>query len=203
LDAGALDDVIRIAVMRRLARGEVLALEGDPCTAVYLVVEGRLHAIKISSQGREQVLNELHAGQIFYLVPALDNGPLPVTTQAATRATVVVFGRDEFMTLLHRHPRISIQLLSSFAGRLRRLSTLVEDLSLRTVSQRLARLLVRQVESPGRHRMTQREMAAQLGTVREVVARSLAQFEAQGLIRVRRGAIEILDLNALRDESCT
>jgi CRP/FNR family cyclic AMP-dependent transcriptional regulator len=202
LDAAQLDDVARRASLRRLMRGEVLALEGDPCTAVYLVMEGRIYAFKISPQGREQVVNELQSGQVFYLVPALDNGPLPTTTQAATRATVIVFGREDFADLLHRYPSLSVHLLTAMAERLRRLSTLVEDLSLRSVSQRLARLLVGQVESPGRHRMTQREMAAQLGTVREVVARSLSQFESQGWIRVRRGAIEIIDLEALREESC-
>ena len=89
------------------------------------------------------------------------------------------------------------------------LSSLVEDLALRSVPERLARLLLARIESgcqgsaygsraATRRRMTQREMAAQLGTVREVVARNLADLERRGWIQVRRGVIEIVDPDALR-----
>jgi len=66
------------------------------------------------------------------------------------------------------------------------------------VSERLAKLLLAHAASPDERRTTQREMAAQLGTVREVVARTLAQFEMQGWIRLERGSITIVDAEALR-----
>lgn len=197
LDAAQLDWVARLATLHRLSRGQILSLEGDPCSTVYFVVEGRVRAIKMSPQGREQVVNELQPGQAFYMVPALDGGPLPVTTQGATRATLVGFSCRDFVALLRRYPSIMMHVLGEFARRLRRLTSLIEDLALRSVSGRLARLLIERAKSAS-HRMTQREMAAQLGTVREVVARSLAQFERQGWIHVRRGLIEIVDPDALR-----
>jgi len=190
--------IAQLASSRTLARGEMLALEGDACTSVYFVVQGRIRAFKISPQGREQVVSELGAGQAFYIPPALDGGPLPVTTQAATKATLISFSRQDFLLLLQRHPSIAMQVLVDLARRLRQLSSLVEDLSLRSVQERLARVLLERAgTSEGRH-LTQREMAAQLGTVREVLARALSQFEHQGWIRVRRGLIEIIDPQALR-----
>jgi CRP-like cAMP-binding protein len=199
LGASDLDHVASLTSLRTLARGEMLSLEGDPCTMVYFVIEGRVRAYKISPQGREQVVTEIQAGQSFYLAPALDGGPLPTSTQAATRAILLCISGQDFVALLQRYPPLAMHVLVDFASRLRRLSSLVEDLSLRSVSERLARLLVARAQSPDGHSMTQREMAAQLGTVREVIARTLMQFEREGWIRVRRGVIEIVDLAALQD----
>lgn len=184
--------------VRSLGEGEILALEGEPCTAVYLVLRGRIHALKISVEGREQIVNSLLPGQMFYLVPALDGLPLPATTQAASRAIVLAIPRQAFLESLRACPDMALAILRDFAGRLRRLNALAEDLALRSVAQRLARLLYERASRPGSPRMTQREMAAHLGTVREVVARTLAQFEREGWIRLGRGLIEILDVEALR-----
>ena len=119
--------------------------------------------------------------------------------RAATRATLVAFPREAFRRILTQHPPVARPVLRDLAVRLRRCTVLIEDLSLRTVPERLARLLLERArEAPETRRMTQQEMAMQLGTVREVVARSLAQFEAQGWIHMERGTIEILDLGALR-----
>jgi len=191
--------IARAASLRSLVRGEVLALEGEPCTTVYLVLEGRVRALKMSPQGREQVVRELRPPEVVHLVPALDDGPLPATIRAATRATLVAFPREAFRRILTQHPPVARPVLRDLAVRLRRCTVLIEDLSLRTVPERLARLLLERArEAPETRRMTQQEMAMQLGTVREVVARSLAQFEAQGWIHMERGTIEILDLGALR-----
>lgn len=195
------NDVSQLAMQawpRDVERGAIIALEGDPCAVVYLIAQGRVKAIKTSLQGREQVVHVMSPGEVFYLAPALGGGPLPVTTQAVTRARLVGFTRDDMLSCLGRHPGIALQILVEYAQRLRQMTSLVEDLALRTVAERLARLLYEQVSAPGRHRMTQREMASRLGTVREVVARNLAEFERQGWIRLGRGTIEILDLKALR-----
>ena len=197
LNAKEIERIAVLAAVRTYDRGEIISLEGDPCTAVYFVLKGRVHAVKTSLQGREQVIDELGPGQPFYVVPALDGKPLPVTSRAATEATLISFARADFLDLLSRHSGVCMKVLVGFASRLRRLSALVEDLALRSVSQRLAQLLIRRVRSEEGHRMTQREMAARLGTVREVVSRTLARFEQDGYIDVRRGVIEILDLDAL------
>ncbi|MBC7234592.1 MAG: Crp/Fnr family transcriptional regulator [Chloroflexi bacterium] len=201
LDETERQDLATTATVRTLARGEILALEGDECHRVYIVAQGRIQALKMSAEGREQVVAELLPGQVFYAVPALDGQGVPTTTQAATRATVIGFECQQFVHLLATHPTVAMHLLRDFAARLRRLSQLVEDLALRPVSARLARLLVERALSPQGHRMTQREMASRLGTVREVVSRALSEFEGRGWIAVHRGRIDILDLEALKRET--
>lgn len=199
LEGAEIAAIARLATTRQLAAGEVLALEGDPCRAVYFVMRGRVRAFKLSPQGREQIINELLPGQIFYLVPALDGGVLPTTTRAATRTTLLSFPCAEFVRVLEDYPGVAVQVLREFACRLRALSSLVEDLSLRTVPQRLAKFLVERAQKPGQRQLTQREMAAQLGTVREVIARSLADFDQRGWIHLERGLIEVQDLDALME----
>lgn len=201
LDQMALHQVASVASPQRVGRGQILALEGEPCRAVYLVMSGCIQALKMSPEGREQIIGDIGPGEFLYLVPALDDGPLPVTTRALSDTMLLSFALQDFLALLSRYPSISLAVLQSFARRLRQMAALIEDLSLRSVSQRLAKLLLRWAESPNRRRMTQREMAAQLGTVREVVARTLSQFESEGWIVMQRGRIQVRNLQALRCEA--
>jgi len=199
LDVRVLQRLARSAAPVTLHAGELLAFAGDPCEAVYFVVQGRLRAFLSSPQGREQVVSELTAGDLFYLVAALDDQPLPVSTQAATRATLLRLPRADFVALLREQPDLAMRVMRDLCQRLRQLTTLVEGLSLFSVPQRLARLLVERATTPDAERLTQREMAARLGTVREVVARALSQFAERGWLRLGRGSIAIEDLQALRD----
>ena len=201
LDRAQVSRLSQMASLRRLAPGQILALEGDPCEFVYLIFQGSARVLKTSPEGREQVLDRLGIGEPLYLIPALDGGPLPATVQALEELELICFSRAAFLRLLDQYPAVCKQILRDLAARLRRFGALAADLSLRTVSQRLAKMLVERALSSGRHRATQREMAAELGTVREVVARSLSQFEKWGWIRLGRGLIEILDLTALREHA--
>lgn len=201
LEEQELDALTRMGTLHKMDRGQILGLEGEDCMSVYFVMEGRIRAIKMSLGGREQVLGEFEPGEAFYMVPALDGGPLPVTTRTATRATLLRFSRQDFFELVERHPPMAMRVLTTLARRMRRLTSLVEDLSLRSVSERLAKMLLQRAESAHAQRITQREMAAQLGTVREVVARNLSQFQDRGWIELHRGSIEVIDAQALRREA--
>ena len=107
LSEPALLDLVRVAYTIHLGRGEMLGLEGAPCEAVYWVMSGSLRALKMSPEGREQVVNNLGPGQVFYLVPALDGEPLPVTTQALHKSEVLALGRDDLLALLRREPSVA------------------------------------------------------------------------------------------------
>ena len=176
------------------APGETITFEGDPCQAVYFVTEGQVRIYRISPEGREQVLKRLGPGRAFNLVPVLDGGPNPSSAMAWTRVTVYAIGRDSFLQMMHECPSLADAILADLAGKLRHMTALVEDLSLRTVGARLAKLLLVQAAEKEKapRRITQQEMAAQLGTVREVVGRALAELEREGLIRMDRHRIVII-----------
>jgi CRP/FNR family cyclic AMP-dependent transcriptional regulator len=199
LDETALRAVAEGAISRRYSDGEIIFLEGDPCAGLCIVEEGRVKLFKVSQEGREQIVKLLGPGEFFNEVAVLDGGPNPVSAMAALESTLRVIGRDTMLHLLARHPAIAVGVIENLAARARHLLSLVEDLSLRTVSSRLAKLLVTEAaaddEAP--RRMTQQEMAAQLGTVREMVSRALRSFEEEGLIRFDRHRIVVLDAEGL------
>jgi len=197
-------EVFRHGQKRSYGPGEVISLEGEPPEAVHFVLRGRVKVYKLSPEGRAQVLAQLRPGDIFNLVPALDGGPNPATAEALDQVTMYVFPCQSFIQMVKRYPDLAWAILENLAQRLRHLTALVEDLSFRTVRGRLAKLLLEQASKGQVERegwLTQEEMAARLGTVREVVSRSLRSLEEEGLIRIARHRIIILDREALEEQA--
>jgi|YNPNPStandDraft_1061719.scaffolds.fasta_scaffold25374_4 CRP/FNR family transcriptional regulator len=201
LDRRALERVAAVIRRQRFGRGEFLLLEGETAQAAYLILRGRVRVSKVSAEGREQVLALLGPGEGLNLVPIFDGGPNPASAQALTEVEVYVLPRAEFLRLVEEFPQVARNVLADFAAKLRLLVGLVEDLSFRTVGARLARfLLSREAAVPGR-RWTQEEIAAHLGTVREVVGRVLRVWQEEGVIRRERGRIVVLDRAALEKKA--
>lgn len=192
-----------MAVARRQVyeRGDFLLYEGEPCRIVLFIARGRVRVSKVSPEGRAQVLALLGPGEGLNLVPAFDGGLNPASAEALTAVEVYTFTRTEFLALTEELPQVARNILSDFSGKLRGLVGLVEDLSFRTVGARLARFLLAHGETiPGRH-WTQEEIAAHLGTVREMVGRVLRAWREEGLVRLERGRVVVLDRAALERKS--
>jgi CRP/FNR family cyclic AMP-dependent transcriptional regulator len=201
LDERQLSRVAAVARRQTFARGAFLLMEGEPCRIVYLVARGRVRVSKVSAEGREQVLALLGPGDGLNLVPLFDGAPNPASAQALTEVEVYTFTSADFLDLVSEVPQVARNVLADFAGKLRRLVELVEDLSFRTVSSRLARfLLTPGTALPGRH-WTQEEIAAYLGTVREMVGRVLRAWQDEGLVRVERGRVVVLDREMLEEKA--
>ncbi len=184
---------------RTFRRGELILLQGEAPRAVYLIVHGQVRIYHLSPEGREQVVKRLGPGGAFNLVPVLDGGPSPSSATAWTDVTVHAIECGDFVRIVRQYPAVAMAVLADLAAKLRHMTALVEDLSLRTVGARLAKLLLTQAvqKEAAPRRMTQREMAAQLGTVREVVGRALAELQREGLIRMERHRIVIVDRTSL------
>jgi len=203
LDEAALEAIAQAAIRRHYGKDEVIFLEDDPCAGLCVVEEGRIKLFKVSLDGREQVVKLLGPGEFFNEVAVLDGGPNPVSAMAALESTLRIIDRRTMLDLLARYPALAQGVIENLAARARHLVSLVEDLSLRTVSARLAKLLLTQAVGGDKapRRMTQQEMAAQLGTVREMVGRVLRGFEEEGLIHFDRHRIIILDQEGLENRA--
>jgi CRP-like cAMP-binding protein len=202
------DDVLTAlataTIERRPARGQVIFMEGEPCAGLYIVVEGEIKIFKLSPQGREQILRQLGPGSTFNEVAVLDGGPNPASAAALTSATIRIIARDDIKRLAQAHPDLAWALIESTARHTRHLVAMVEDLSLRSVKARLARLLlVEALRSPDageidrRRMVTQADLAARLGTVREMIGRGLRELADEGLIVLDRHRIVISDPDGL------
>ncbi len=191
------DDLYYLAarmIERCFAKGETILVEGEPSEGLYLVGEGQVRIYKLSPEGREQVLRYCGSGTSFNEVAVFDNGPNPANAIAATPCVLWIVPREILMELLEANPKLALAIIQNLGARLRHLVGLVEDLSLRHVNSRLAKLLLETSPAGQTPRsLTQQEMAARVGTVREMIGRSLKQLETRGLIQIETGRIVIVD----------
>lgn len=200
VDADTLDAVARSAICRSYQEGQIILLEGDPSSGLCVVEEGWLKAVRTSPEGREQVLHILGPGEVFNAIGVLASPTNVGTVIALEPATVWFIRREALLRLIDAHPALARIIIHSLAERVQHLITLVEDLSLRTVEARLARMLLEKATEETLHRRhwaTQAEMAARLGTVPDVLNRALRSLAEKEIIRVERHQILILDRDGL------
>jgi len=195
-----LSAVARSAVERSYRRGDPVFLEGDSCEGLYVVKSGRVRVYKISPEGREQVLLVAGPGGTFNEVPVFDGGPNPASVEALEPTVLLLLPKTTLLAMVEAQPEIGRAFMRTFATRLRQLVGLVEELSFKTVTGRVARILLEQLPSStgeggeqAPRRLTQREIAAMAGTAREVAGRALKALEQQGAVRIERGRIVIVD----------
>lgn len=181
---------------RHVAKGEILIFEGEKGSGIYCVKRGLVKIYKLAPDGREQILRLATNGESFNEVPALDGGSNPASAAALEVSDIVVISQRYLDTMLQTRPEIALAVIRVLAGKLRHLVELVEDLSLKDVTGRVAKLLLDRTDHPAEsqgHHFTQQEMAAIVGTAREVVGRALKKLESIGAITVRHGEIVIVN----------
>lgn len=201
----ASEDLAHVAAMtveRNYDRSDIILLEGDLGGALYYVRSGLVKVFKTSTGGKEQMLRLVAAGQTFNDVPALDGGPNPASAAAMEQSSLYMIERAQLRRLIMTRPQVAEAAIQTLAKALRHLVALVEDLSLRHVTARIAKILLDQQSSSQDeqhiYRLTQQEMAALAGTAREVVGRALKELEAAGAIEMRQGRALVVNQERLR-----
>lgn len=183
--------------LREYQRGDVLFWEDDPCDGLHIVESGSAKIYRLSPQGRQYIVRILQEGDTFAEVPAFDGGMNPVNVDALETCRIWVIESEKLRALIAAHPVFAQQVLKNFGDMLRNLVRMVSEMAFYQVTHRLARLISEYPAEPRPH-WTQEQLAAQLGTVREVVARSLKELERSGAIRIEDRRIHIADDNVLR-----
>ena len=195
-----LEAIGREAKLRSFSRGEVVFREGEQSAGIYVVQSGWLKSYKISVNGREQVVRYVGPGEVFNEIGALAEMGNQATVEALEPSSVWIISRQSITILMARYPSIAQFLIRNLSNRLIHLMQMIEDLSLRSVSGRLARLLMENSADQVLSRRpwsTQSEMAARLGTVPDVLNRALRELSEDGLIQIDRHQIRILDRKGL------
>jgi len=187
--------------LRGFERGEVLFWEDDPCAGLHIIEEGSVKLYRLSPQGRQYIIRVLQEGDTCNEVPAFDGGANPVNVETLERSRVWVIDAGLLRSLVRAHPDFALKVLSNFGKNLRGLVRMVSEMAFYQVTNRLARLISELPAEEPRPHLTQEQLAAQLGTVREVVARSLKELERSGAIRIEDRRIHIVDDTVLRQWS--
>jgi CRP/FNR family transcriptional regulator len=188
--------------MRTVARGERVFTEGEPCDGLFVIIEGAVDVRQTSEAGREQSLHTGGPAATLGEVPLFDGGGYIASAVAAAPTRLLLLPRAALLELCRRRPAVALVLLETLARRVRRFAALAADLAFREVTERVARHLEATARAEGRPLMagttleltlTQEQLATRLGTVRELVARALAQLRRSGVIAQRGRRVTILD----------
>jgi CRP/FNR family cyclic AMP-dependent transcriptional regulator len=204
LDPTALEDISQFILERKFPAGEVVLWEGDEDQALYFVISGLLKLFATSAEGREFIVRIVYGGDSINDEAIFDNEPSPLS--AVTMSPVVLYGlnRQDLDKILGSYPQVNTSIAQVLANRGRYLVRLAKELVFKNVTARLARLLLEKekLASEGKGtRITQQEMAAMIGTVRELVSRSLRELEAMGAVSLKHNQIIIANRDRLLELS--
>ncbi len=198
------------AVSRHYSPGEMVFGEGEPCSGLYVVESGNVRIFKSSPNGREQVLSIDGPGNSIAEIPVFDGGTYPASGAAVDDVTLLFVSKQDFNALCLAHPQVPLKVLRVVGARLRRLVGIIEELSFTTVRHRLASYLWRLAQKSGKRTaegvevtlpITNQELAAQIGTVRELVSRNLSRLQAEGMLKTDGRNVLIYDLKTLEAET--
>jgi CRP-like cAMP-binding protein len=201
LDQAELDSIRKYFFEKKADRGEILLFEGEPAEMLYFVVAGVVKVFKTSADGKEQILQIIRPGESFNDAPVFSSGGNLASAEAMGAVVLNVIKKSDLEVVLREHPQVALNVIRVLSQRVERLVSLVEDLSFRHVTGRVAKVLLEYAgDGTGeRPRLTQQEMAAMVGTAREMVGRSLKTLEEEGTIRMERHRIIITNQEALRE----
>jgi CRP-like cAMP-binding protein len=197
-----LTEIANGVTLARYERGEVILWKDDPGSGLFILKEGSVKLFLVSPQGREYILRILEEGASFNEVPVFDGSPNPVSVAALEDCVLWVLEPSIIREAMFKYPEMSKALVFNLCQNLRQMLIAIEELSFYQVTHRLARLIEHipqeQLSGEPAQRLTQDQLAARLGTVREVASRALRELERSGAIRIVRRQIHIQDLQILQ-----
>jgi CRP/FNR family transcriptional regulator len=194
------------AVRKLFSAGELLFSEGEPCSGLHIIARGKVRIFKTSIGGREQVLALNSPGETVAEVPVFDGGPYPASAMAIEDTELAFISRRDFNAYCLEHPEVALKVLVVVGARLRRLVSIIEELSFTTIRQRLIAALLKLAQSEGKKTArgiefqlpaSHQELANQMGTVRELISRNLMRLQAEGMLDVDARQIVVKDMKGL------
>jgi len=191
---------------RKFSPGQLVFSEADPCAGLYVVESGSIRIFKSSVGGREQVLSIEGPGGSVAELPVFDGGNYPASAIAIEDTVLLFVSKQDFHALCIAHPEVALKVLRVVGARLRKLVGIIEELSFTTVRHRLSAYLLRLAQKEGKTvaqgvevtlPSNNQELAAQIGTVRELVSRNLSRLQAERVLKIDGRSLVIRDRKAL------
>jgi CRP/FNR family transcriptional regulator len=206
LDQSVLRAVATYAVGRSLDADEFLVNQGDIWPCLFIVLEGEIHAVKESQEGRVLIATSIREGEIFWgLGFFIENAGMPVALQAMCPSKILTWHRENLMPFIQENGAMSWNICQIMIKRMQVASEIVEELAFQPLVSRLAGLLLEVFgEAEGEfvsRELTLDDMAAHIGTTREMICRHLYRFAEKGAIEISRTEIKINDRELLQEQA--
>lgn len=209
LEPVALESVSRSCRAKAFRAGQTVFAEGDPCRDLYLLESGRVKFFRVSPAGREQTLKVFERrGDTFCLASAFSAKRYIINAAAISATRLHLIPVEAVNRLAEKHPSLALKLVTAAGEHMTHLVMLANDLSLKTVTARLAEHLHKLATAQGggkvedvrlpRSFLRTEELASLLGTVRVHISRSFAALAETGAVELTRSAVHIRDVAALK-----
>ena len=203
MDENSRRELIGQAVPRSFGVGETVCRIGDPGGSMMAVLTGTVRISMPTVKGKEVILGDLHAGDLFGEIAMLDGKPRSANAIALTKCELLVLERRNVIPFLERHPAACLQLMELLCARIRRSDERMADLAFFELPTRLAKLFLSYgSEKPGKEMrlsLSQTELAEMVGATRENVNRCLRDWHRRGLVKLQGGWTVIPNPEKLRD----
>jgi len=203
LEDRSLADIASASTLKHCDPGEMLFFEGDVVHSFFIVGSGRVKVFKLSPDGKEQILMVAEPGDSFAEAALFAGGRYPASAQALEPAEVLAINRERFLGILKRDPDLALNMIARLSELLRKLTQLVEGLSLTDVTTRLAKHLLDLLPDDATEKADltlpdkKSVLASKLGTIPETLSRSLARLSREKIITVEGSTIHVLDVAKL------
>jgi len=194
----------KIAVEKKINKGEIIFSEGDEGNGFFVVADGRVKVFKVSTEGKEQILHIFGPGQPFGEVPVFAGQKFPANAQAIDRTRVLFFPRTSIVNLISANPSLALNMLAVMSKKLRQFAVQIENLSLKEMPARLASYLIFLSDEQNKGdlvilKISKGQLASTLGTIPETLSRAFAKLSGQNLISVDGKKITLLDRRGLEN----
>jgi len=202
-DPGLVRELKEAGFHARIPAGRDVFLEGDQVDAIALLLSGVVRVYKIGETGREITLYRFGDGQSCILTAnaILSQKRFPAVATVEREAEAVMIPAQAFRAWVKRYDLWREFVFELLSERLADVMAVVEEVAFRRMDVRVAALLTERGRATGALHITHQEIAAELGSSREVVSRILEDFAARGLLEVGRGTLRVLDWQGLEDHS--
>ncbi|MEJ2635987.1 MAG: Crp/Fnr family transcriptional regulator [Calditrichia bacterium] len=197
-----LERISQVATRQRYHKENLILIEEEIGSTMFVILSGRVKISRISDDGREVILSILSDGDFFGEMSLLDGHTRSANVTAIEDSELLVIRREEFLQMLRDYPQIAINLLKELAQRIRKSDEHIKSLSLQDATGRVASTLLRIAEDSGVFRQgqveilelpLQQDLANMAGTSRETISRVIKSLSMQGYLKKQGGKIIILD----------
>jgi CRP-like cAMP-binding protein len=181
------EDLANIVLSRKYKKGEMIFSEYDTADGFYVAVSGRVKIFKSSPEGKEQILHIFGPGDPFGEIAVFTGKNFPASAQSLENSETIFFPKNAFIGLIKKDPALSLNMLSVLSLRLKRFSSLIEDLSLKEVPGRLAAYLLYLSDRNDSCEelildISKSQLASILGTIPETLSRILTKMTRENII---------------------
>jgi CRP/FNR family transcriptional regulator len=196
LESSVKDALLRESVVVTVPEGTVIFGPGKSPDSLLLLLDGRVRVQQVSETGREIVLYRVEAGQSCVLTTAclLAYEDYSAEGIAETDIRAAAIPRRVFDDLISRSVAFRNFIFTAYSRRITDLFLVIEEIAFQRLDIRLADKLIELARGTGQVRATHQQLAAELGTAREVISRQLGEFQRRGWVRQTRGVIDVLDM---------